>query len=168
MESISLTADELAALDRLEDEQARGETVKWDEPKTIRGVAARNIETVQSRDKEGTPKTSRVLTLRTQDGLKAIFDGPVRLNWFVFGDPPPSSAATRPPRKGDLVIVDYRGEKTAPETGRTFKDFHVTSSSASTVDAETAALIGGDPGPEREPNDPGIDEPEPASDDIPF
>jgi hypothetical protein len=170
MESISLSSDELAALDRLEDEQARGETIKWDRPKTIRGVVARDVETVASRDRDGNAKTSRVLTLRTQDGLKAIFDGVVRLNWFIFGDKPPSGAAVRPPRRGDLLIVDYRGEKTAPDTGRTFKDFSVTSSSPSTssVDAETAALIGGDPGPALEPNDPGVDEPETVDDDIPF
>jgi hypothetical protein len=67
-------------------------------------------------------------------------------------------------------MVEYRGEKTAPDTGRTFKDFSVTSSSASprSVDAETAALIDGDPGPVREPNHAGVDELEPITYDIPF
>ncbi len=169
--SVTLTAAELAALERLEDEQSRGETVRWDEPKAVRGVVVRDIETVQSRDREGNPKTSRVLTLRTVDGLQAIFDGPVRLNWFLFGDEPPSGDATRPARKGDLLIVDYRGERTAAESGRSFKDFAVTHS-VDTVDEPTAALIDGDPGAEREPNDPGIDETTATDidldDDIPF
>jgi hypothetical protein len=167
VESIPLTPDELAALDSLEDEQARGETVKWDEPKTVKGVAAREIETVTFTDRTcGEEKTSRILTLRTENGLQAIFDGPVALGWRLFGDDSPGGTANEPARRGDLLIVAYLGERTA-ESGREYKAFDVTRS-APEPDAQLAALIDGDPGPELEPNDPGVDEPEASDDDFPF
>lgn len=165
VESISLTPDELAALDQLEDEQARGETVKWDEPKTVRGVVAREIETIAFTDRtSGEEKTSRILTIRTENGLQAIFDGPVALGLRLFGDNSPGGAAGDAARKGDLLIVSYLGERPT-DSGREYKAFDVT---RSTPDAELDALIDGDPGPENEPNDPGVDERDAPDDDIPF
>jgi hypothetical protein len=167
MESIPLTTDELAAPNRLEDEQARGVTVKWDEPKTVKGVAAREIETVTYSDRtSGEEKTSRILTLRTADGLQAIFDGPIALGWRLFGDNSPDSTSNEAARKGDLLIVSYLGERTA-ESGREYKAFDVTRSTPE-ADAQLAGLVDGDPGPENEPNDPGVDEPEASDDEFPF
>jgi hypothetical protein len=140
---MALTQDELARLERLEDEQARGVPVKWDHPKTVRGVVVRDAETITYNDQNlGTEVTKQVVTLRTENGLEAIFSGPGRLDSALFrgerykDDPNPAG----PPRKGDLLIVNYKGERPSQSTGREFKDFDVYRSTP-----ETPPTGGGEP-----------------------
>jgi hypothetical protein len=70
-------------------------------------------ETVEVRDYSDPSKTvaKRVATLRTEQGLEAIWEGPVRLQplFEVEGS-------------GLPVVVAYGGEKTS-KSGRTYKDF---------------------------------------------
>jgi hypothetical protein len=121
-----LTDTELDALTALEDEQARGEPVRWDQPKTVKGVVARDLETFSYRDaNDGGEKTKRVLTLRTEKGLAAIFDGPAKLTSRLFNGERQDGEPTGPPGKGCPVIVEYRGEKVSQTTGRAYKDFAV-------------------------------------------
>jgi hypothetical protein len=113
--STGLSDHELEALARLEDELGRGESVKWDEPKTIRGYVARTVETVTVKDYSDSSKTvdKKVITLRTAEGLAAIWEGPTGLEKLFEAE------ASQP------VIVAYRGEKVAQESGRTYKAFDV-------------------------------------------
>ena len=126
--SLTLSAAELDRLDRLEDEQARGEAVRWDEPKTVRGIVVRDVETVTFKDKNtDESKTKHVLTMRTETGLAAIFEGPTALNSRLFAGERACEPDLGPPRTGDLVIVTYKGEKTS-EAGFAYKAFDVSRS----------------------------------------
>jgi hypothetical protein len=162
---MSLTQDELARLEQLEDQQARGKAVAWDEPKTVRGIVIREVETVTFTNDDGTEQTKRVVTLRTEAGLEAIFEGPVRLNDRLFNgerrkdDPDPLG----PPKEGDLLIVTYRGEKPTA-SGRNVKDFDVFRGSAETPDQ----TLLDDPGPAERPPHTDEDAPPADDDDIPF
>jgi hypothetical protein len=165
---MTLSQDELTRLEQLEDQQARGEAVAWDEPKTIRGVVVRDVETVTFTDKrDNTERTKRVLTLRTADGLQTIFEGPGKLNDRLFegkrfkDDP----NALGPPRTGELVIVTYLGDKPSQTTGREWKDFDVyRGSPGSTGSGETSdKRLSDDPGPAERP--PHGDEDAPVNDD---
>lgn len=122
-----LSETELAALDELEDMLARGEAVVWDEPKTIRGIVVRDVETVTFNDKNngGAEKSKRVLTLRTTDGLVAIFEGPAKLTSRLFNGERFGSDPVGPPVQGQLAIVTYKGERVSQTTGRDYKDFDV-------------------------------------------
>src|SRR5262245_41417476 len=98
----ALDERELAALDALEDKLARGRSVHWDQPKVIRGFVARPIEKVAVRDYNDPTSTveKRVATLRTEDGLEAIWEGPSALERLFEID-----------GSGVPVIVAYNGEK---------------------------------------------------------
>lgn len=125
---MKLTQDEVAQLERLEDEQGRGVSVKWDTPKTVRGVVVRDVEDVTFTDQNsGEDTTKKVCTVRTENGLEAIWEGPDQLNSKLFkgerfkDDPSPSG----PPRKSDLLIAHYKGEKLSQTSGRDYKAFDV-------------------------------------------
>lgn len=111
-----LSEHELAALDRLEDKLGRGASVHWDEPKTIRGVGARPIETATVKDYNDPSKmiSKRVATLRTANGLEAIWEGPAGLEKLFEAD-----------ITGHPVIVTYKGERVSQESGRPYKAFDV-------------------------------------------
>jgi hypothetical protein len=140
--NVSLSPTELAALERLEDEVARGEAVRWDVPKMVRGIAVRDVEVVTYADQnDGSEKTKRVLTLRTAEGIFAIFEGPRKLTSRLFDGEQKGGGPLGPPRKGDLVLIQYKGEKVSSTTGRAFKDFDVT---VSRTALEPSAQIGPD------------------------
>ena len=123
---MTLTTEELKALDQLEDEQGRGDAVSWDEPKTVRGIVVRDVETITYTDKnDGLEKSKKVVTLRTEAGLEAIYEGPVKLNGRLFEGERYKQASLGPPRKGEFVVVRYKGERSSQTTGRPVKDFDV-------------------------------------------
>jgi hypothetical protein len=147
---MKLTQEELARLEQLEDEQARGASVKWDTPKAVRGVVVRDVEEVTFTDaSSGEDTTKEVCTVRTENGLEAIWEGPDQLNSKLFkgerfkDDPSPSG----PPRKGDLLIVHYKSEKTSQTSGREWKAFDVyrsTPEGPSPDGAQVSVFAGGD------------------------
>jgi hypothetical protein len=105
----ALSEAELAKLDALEDSLGRGTAVHWDEPKSVRGYLARPIETATAKDFNDPKKTveKRVATLRTTNGLQAIWEGPAGLEklFLAVGYEMP-------------VIVVYKGERVGQESGR--------------------------------------------------
>ena len=115
-ETTTLSNHELEQLAKLEDKLGRGESVRWDEPKTIRGFVVRDIETVDVNDYSDPSRkvSKRVLTLRTATGLAAIWEGPAALE-ELFEE----AVAGRP------VVVAYQGEKVGQESGRSYKSFSV-------------------------------------------
>jgi hypothetical protein len=119
-----LSETEQAALDRLENQQARGTSVKWEKPCTIKGFLARPIEAVTVKDYADPTKTveKKVATLRTAEGLQAIWSGlaAVEALFEIEGS-------------GMPVIVTYKGEKTGQESGRSYKDIDVVVGEAPTV-----------------------------------
>jgi hypothetical protein len=120
-----LSEQEEAALAALEDEQGRGDGVSWDAPKTVKGVMVRDVETITFTDKnDGVEKQKRVATLRTADGLVAIFEGPAKLNSRLFDGEQFQGESIGAPTKGQLVIVTYKGERLS-QNGRDYKDFDV-------------------------------------------
>jgi hypothetical protein len=121
----SLTDAEQKMLDQLEDEQARGESVTWDEPKTIRGIVARDVELVTYKDRNsGEERSKRVLTVRTVTGLVSVWEGPTSLTSRLFEGEVSNGPAVGPPAAGTLVIIRYLGERTA-ESGREYKAFEI-------------------------------------------
>ena len=123
---MSLTSDELADLNALEDQELRGGSVNWDEPKRVGGGVARDVETFSYTDKTtGEERTKQVLTLRTADGLVAIFEGPQSLNAKLFDGERYDQPPLGPPATGDLLIVEYLGERTSQSSGRLYKAFRV-------------------------------------------
>ncbi len=128
-DSNTLGADEQAALDALEDQLGRGVNVHWPkhEPKTIRGYGARDIETVSvpSYDDPSQMVEKRVATIRTSEGLQAIWEGPAGLEKLFE-----SEIAGRP------VIVTCTGEKISQKTGRSYKAFTVLVGDAPASDSE--------------------------------
>jgi hypothetical protein len=145
----NLSEQELARLEALENELARGTSVRWDEPKRISGFLVRPIEKVTVKDYSDPSKTveKQVATLRTANGLQTIWEGPAGLEklFEVQGS-------------GMPVIVDYKGEKVAQESGRSYKSFDVI------VGPHEAAL----PAAEEAILDDLVDEHSSADDDIPF
>lgn len=140
MTTSHLSPAEERALAELEDEQGRGEAISWDEQKTVRGVVVRDVETVTFQDKnDGTTKEKRVLTLRTADGLMAIFEGPAKLNSRLFEGEQYNADPLGPPAKGQLVIVTFKGERVSQTTGRDYKDFEITRGPAPTSPEPAAA-----------------------------
>jgi hypothetical protein len=103
----TLSDDEVRALEELEERLSRGTSVKWDEPKTIKGYLVRPIEAVEVPDYGDSTKTAKkkVATLRTASGLQAIWEGPAALDklFEVEGS-------------GMPVIVAYLGERVGQES----------------------------------------------------
>jgi hypothetical protein len=113
-----LTEQERANLKRLADSQARGDGVRWDEPKTIEGYGARPIETIEVADyNDPTRKVEKqVATIRTDDGLVAIWSGLPALDEKLFDS---GDITGRP------IIVTYHGERLSQSSGRNYKSFDV-------------------------------------------
>jgi hypothetical protein len=111
----ALSESEQRALDALEERLGRGTSVKWDRPKTVRGFLARPIETATVKDFDDPSKTveKRVATLRTAEGLQAIWKGPTGLKelFEIEGS-------------GMPVVVSYVDDSVSQE-GRPYKKFDV-------------------------------------------
>jgi hypothetical protein len=137
-----LTQNEVKQLERLEDEQARGVAVIWDEPKTIRGIVIRDVETIAFTDtNDNQEKTKRLVTLRTTSGLETVFDGPLKLNGRLFEGERYKQEPLGPPCRGDFLVIIYKGEKVA-QSGRTFKDFDVLRSRPEVREASDQPALG--------------------------
>jgi hypothetical protein len=123
--TVSLSDAELARLEQLENEQARGEAIRWDEPKEVRGVVVRDVEEITFKDRHtDEAKTKQLLTLRTAHGLVAVFEGPVALNKRLFEGERLNQPSLGPPKTGDLVIIKFVGEGMT-DGGQSFKRFEV-------------------------------------------
>jgi hypothetical protein len=123
-----LSEAEQAALDRLENQQARGISVRWEKPCTVKGFLARPIEAVTVKDYGDPTKMveKKVATLRTAEGLMAIWSGPAALE-----------ALFEIEGAGMPVIVVYKGEKVGQESGRSYKDISVVIGEAPAVERST-------------------------------
>jgi hypothetical protein len=121
-----LSEFEKAAIEALDNSEGKGIAVSWDEEKTVAGVVARDVETITFKDKnDGKEKTKKVLTLRTEDGLVSVFEGPTALNSRLFeGKKWKDDEPLGPPVKDQLVIIKYLGEGLTAE-GKDFKRFDV-------------------------------------------
>jgi hypothetical protein len=121
-----LSSAEVAALAELEDERGRGESVVWDEPKIVKGAVVRDVEVVSFTDKnDGSEKTKRVITLRTEQGLAALWEGPAKLTSRLFEGEQYHGEKLGPPVKGQLLLVEFKGERLSGTSGRAYKDFDV-------------------------------------------
>jgi hypothetical protein len=113
---VQLSQSELDRLEQLENEQARGVSVRWDVPKVVKGFLVRPIEEVEVPDYNDKTRrvTKKIATLRTASGLEAIWEGPVALEplFEVVGS-------------GHPIIVRYGGRKPSQTSAYDYGDFSV-------------------------------------------
>ncbi len=88
-------------------------------------IVVRDVQTVDFKDKtDDSPQSKRILAIRTENGIVTIWEGPGVLTSRLFDGEQRDGDPLGPPVKGQLVIVEYKGERTSA-AGNAYKLFEV-------------------------------------------